>query len=320
VKISSIWIATLLPDLQKVRQMADWLKNDAYLLAHEERYNDAVESCRACLCAGRVVGDEPIVISHLVRNAVQLVAIDALERVLAQGVADEAVLKEMQTLLELEDKESTWLHSLRGERAGWHVMFEDIRDGRMPLNTLNGMAGPTSARNLFGWIRERFPSTILSDYPEYLQHMTQAVEIARLPLDQQRPKLQAWEETAKTTDNSVIRLAAPALAKVYNAECRSHGNLRTASVAVACERYRLANKAWPKTLDDLVKAKLIKEIPLDPIDGKPLRYRQDKEKIVIYSIGEDEKDDGGNIERDRMAPGIDVGFRLWHPHLRRLQQ
>jgi len=84
-------------------------------------------------------------------------------------------------------------------------------------------------------------------------------------------------------------------------------------VAVASERYRQQDKdgQWPEKLDDLVKAKLLDKVPLDPLDNQPLRYRRHKDFIVIYSIGFDLKDDGGNIDRDRnYDPGFDVGFRV----------
>jgi len=53
-------------------------------------------------------------------------------------------------------------------------------------------------------------------------------------------------------------------------------------------------------------------VALDPIDGQPLHYRKEADMIVIYSIGNDEKDDGGAINREaRNEPGVDIGFRLW---------
>ena len=318
VKISPIFISTLLPDHQKPRDMSDWLKHDAWLLAHEEKYNDAVESCRACLCTGRTFGDEPFVISHLIRIAIQGESIVGLERVLGQGEAADAALKEMQKLLELEIAESTWVHSLRGERAGCHMLFDDLRNARLPMATLSGLSAPSKGFNLTDFIAEKIPSTNMNYYPEYLEHMTRAVEIAKLPTHEQRAKIQAWGETIKTTDNRVVRMLAPAVEKVYFAHCRSQANLRAAAVGVACERYRLANQRWPASLDVLVDARLIAAVPLDPVDGKALRYRQDKEKIVVYSIGNNEKDDGGHIDREQLdAAAVDVGFRLWRPDQRR---
>jgi hypothetical protein len=263
------------------------------------------------------MGDEPIIISHLIRVAVQNETIIALERVFAQGAVDDAPLKEMQALLALEIKECTWLHSLRGERAGCHAFFDDLRNSRVPMVALSGF-GMTPPTTLSEKIADKFPSMTLNSYPEHLHHMTRAVEIARLPLHEQRVKLQEWEEATKATNNRVIRALTPAMGKVYYAECRSQANLRAALAAVACERYRLAHHVWPKSLDALVEAKFLSSVPIDPIDGKALRYRKNKDWIVIYSIGNNEKDDGGHIERDRAdTTDIDFGFRLWNVGERR---
>ena len=40
----------------------------------------------------------------------------------------------------------------------------------------------------------------------------------------------------------------------------------------------------------------IEAVPLDDFDGQPMRYS--KPKRVIYSVGEDLQDDGGDEEKD----------------------
>jgi hypothetical protein len=75
--------------------------------------------------------------------------------------------------------------------------------------------------------------------------------------------------------------------------------------------YRKTQGAWPSSLDALVPEYLT-NVPLDPFDGKPLRFRKLPDGIVIYSIGLDKQDDGGNIDRsNRDLPNMDRGFRLW---------
>ena len=74
-------------------------------------------------------------------------------------------------------------------------------------------------------------------------------------------------------------------------------NLRTARVALAVERFRLANGKLPDKLDEL-SPMFLKKIPADPFDGKPLHYKKLDKGYVVYSIGEDGKDDGGNKKND----------------------
>src|SRR5262249_45644893 len=131
-------------------------------------------------------------------------------------------------------------------------------------------------------------------------------------------KLKDLETEIRKTHNPIVRLLAPALNKVHMAECRTQATLRSAVVAVACERYRLKTKDWPASLDVLVKEKLLDAIPTDPMDNQPIRYRRTKDGIVVYSIGFDMIDNQGNIDRDHpYDPGVDLGFRLWNVDRRR---
>jgi hypothetical protein len=78
---------------------------------------------------------------------------------------------------------------------------------------------------------------------------------------------------------------------------------------VAVERWRLAKGALPDALGDLVPAHL-DAIPTDPFDGKPFRYKRLAKGYVVYSVGENETDDGG-VEPTPGAPGTgDICFTV----------
>ena len=64
---------------------------------------------------------------------------------------------------------------------------------------------------------------------------------------------------------------------------------------------------------------LLAEIPVDPYDGKPLRYRLLDDGAVVYSVALDLIDQQGklNIQAGHGEPG-DLGIRLWNPENRRL--
>ena len=69
--------------------------------------------------------------------------------------------------------------------------------------------------------------------------------------------------------------------------------MQCAAVACALERYRLTNKSYPDQLESLTPD-YIDRIPLDVIDGKPLRYQQDGSVgYVLYSVGWNRRDEAG---------------------------
>jgi murein DD-endopeptidase MepM/ murein hydrolase activator NlpD len=72
---------------------------------------------------------------------------------------------------------------------------------------------------------------------------------------------------------------------------------RSSRTAVAIERYRRSHgEALPAALTDLVPTYLT-EIPEDPITGQPLLYRAAADAYIVYSVGPDGKDDGGDLLR-----------------------
>jgi hypothetical protein len=66
-----------------------------------------------------------------------------------------------------------------------------------------------------------------------------------------------------------------------------------ALIACALERYRLAHDQYPDELDDLVPD-FADRVPVDVIGGQPFKYRREREGFLLYSVGWNEKDDGGS--------------------------
>jgi hypothetical protein len=310
--------STLIPHHQETRGFAGLLQNDAFLLAQEGECDRALESCRAILHASRVVETDLFLIALLIRVALQQMTVTTLERVLAQGQATEGPLQAMQAALARDRDNSSWVHAVRGERAALHHLFENIRAGKVTQGWYFGGPSDNTLEAIEVWFAERFPSTILRHYPEFLSNMNRCVEIGKLPTHERLQKYQAWEADCRASRNPLIRRFLPAMAKVHLAECRSQALLRSATVALACERYRLRHKAWPATLEVLVQEKLLDAVPADPFDNQPLRYRRTKDGIVVYSVGVDLTDNHGNIDPEHPHnPGVDIGFRLWNPKRRR---
>ena len=78
--------------------------------------------------------------------------------------------------------------------------------------------------------------------------------------------------------------------------------------AIALKRYQSHHGTWPETLDALLPAYL-SEVPIDPMSGKPLRYHANTDgTYLLYSVGENGKDDGGNAA---LEPGAKSSSLYW---------
>ena len=87
-----------------------------------------------------------------------------------------------------------------------------------------------------------------------------------------------------------------------------------ARVAIALERYRLANGHYPDSLSPL-DPRFLNPVPHDVIGGQPLHYHLTADgQFVLYSIGWNETDDGGTVAFKK-SPGttqdIEQGDWVW---------
>jgi hypothetical protein len=139
------------------------------------------------------------------------------------------------------------------------------------------------------------------DCAYYLDRMDELIEAGARPrtelLDRQQRfgrelgRLQAQRSSFILLPMS--RMGLPAFERVSAKEFRSVATLRCAQTAMAVERWRLAHgDALPPTLDVLVP-RFTAAVPIDLMDGKPLKFRALAKGYVVYSIGEDGLDDGG---------------------------
>jgi hypothetical protein len=85
----------------------------------------------------------------------------------------------------------------------------------------------------------------------------------------------------------------PNTAKATQTTAHNQTMVNEAQIVCALERYRLANGEYPGTLDAL-SPQFIEKLPHDIIGGEPLIYRRTADgTFLLYSIGWNEKDDGG---------------------------
>lgn len=88
----------------------------------------------------------------------------------------------------------------------------------------------------------------------------------------------------------------PALFNVEIRTAQAQTAVNLATTACALERCRLANGQLPEKLEALVP-KFISKMPLDIVNGQPLVYRcSEGGRFVLYSVGWDLKDDGGDLD------------------------
>ena len=133
------------------------------------------------------------------------------------------------------------------------------------------------------------------DHLAYLDYMHAQITAAQLRPAQRLARareLESYGEDKMPFYCVLTSLLAPALGRAVKADLQDSARLRAARAAMAVERYRLAEDALPDALGDLVPGYL-DAVPTDPFDGASLRYRKLDKGYVVYSIGDNGTDDGG---------------------------
>jgi hypothetical protein len=123
-----------------------------------------------------------------------------------------------------------------------------------------------------------------------------------------------WFSNPKEIDMHLMLSASlRGLSAVFNREMRVEAARQATLTATALKRYQLKHGNYPADLTALVP-EFVPKVPRDPVDGQPLRYRRnDDGTFLLYSIGDNGKDDGGDPSLEK---GVQSSSLYWQsPHV-----
>jgi hypothetical protein len=115
----------------------------------------------------------------------------------------------------------------------------------------------------------------------------------------------------------MLGMLLPAVGSPRSRAVRDALELEATRVVCALKLYQLAHGTPPEQLADLVPD-FLSSVPIDPFDGKPLRYRRDGTNWVIWSVGSDLKDNNAawhefKYRKDEKRAGGDIFFKSTEP-------
>lgn len=295
--------------IRKTMPMASMLRYDATLRANQKDSSGALLNLRAILAACASIGDEPSHLSQIIRFSLASMVATAWEKVAGLGEFTEADLRVLQEKFLEEWKTPHLLLAWRALRAGNDLMAE--QDSPTSMRASLGPSLDMIGRAKKEW----FILNRVQLRAQYLKMMTEAVEIAKLPPDKQTSALQAFEEKCKSSWWPAGQQAEDNVNRARTA-LNTTARLAAAVTTIAAERFRMANHRWPKNIEELIP-KYLGEIPIDPWNGQPMRMKQVDGGLVVYSVGKDQTDGGGEIGSSEDVRATDVGLRLFDPAKRR---
>ena len=88
---------------------------------------------------------------------------------------------------------------------------------------------------------------------------------------------------------------APAFYAVRTSVATMQAHVDIARVGLALKRHKAALGAYPPSLAE-IDSTFLAEIPPDPFTGQPLVYRPEGDGFLLYSLGQNLRDDQGTLQ------------------------
>jgi hypothetical protein len=317
------FLADVFPNyLSDARHVTLLLRVRAGLRAKDGNGDDALADVRSMLAIAHFAGRELALITTLCQLAGRATSVKILNRILGQTEPSPQALAATQRAIEDELSDALIVESLRGERAYIEDTVRAFADGRLnpaDIPDMEAIAKVTGIDRIDEWLHRLRGKNGWSKRrcAEVLCFLTFLIELAKKSPDELRTHADEIEFRQQAMSEGPRRDAAQYI-RYIPSERRSRAELRCAAAALAAERFRRETGRWPADFAELVAAKFLAAVQIDPFDGRPLQFKRLSDGLVIYSVGPDGHDDGGIVVSDAEGEQAkDVGFRLWDPAARR---
>lgn len=278
---------TIIPGMIKMILATRLIGFDAFLAAEKGDVPAAAERIISGLGFASKVAQEATMITQLIAVADTRMLASFLEAICRGRKVDEEILLRLIADLEPGPWRERLARSISGERT---LMLE--RGSAMIKGGSRVMAGEKLSNRLLYWLLR----PILKDEVRWQQKKLIAWErIAREPYFQQRELLKtdaAFSERVPWYFKLTGFWEGGAYGTLFLKSAQLEATFLAARTGLACRLYKSRNGSYPESLEALVPG-ILAEVPIDPFTGKPFVYRHEGEGFIVYSLGSNEKDDGG---------------------------
>jgi hypothetical protein len=310
----SLGIDVAFPHLNKILEAGRVLELAAVVHAEAGDTKSTVNDVWTALALASSLKAEPYLFSQFVRTRVEAIAIATLEqsvnRIAWPAESSGEVLRVLQKMEDYDARGEAFSRSVAGERVNMTALLGKPEQFLQLLPTLT-VDIPASQR-------DRMAARLQSGKLQADEHCFQAA-VQQLLTVRQGPfpdrlkaddlvRREINEAAGKDLVLAEFLLSGLKTAAAKEAECLV--SLRLGMTAMALEQFRATHdNRYPATLAEITSGPSA-AASVDPFDGQPLRYRKKGSGYLLYSIGPDLKDDGG--ER-KVSKNGDIVFEVVTP-------
>ena len=315
----------LMPHLAKFRKLARSLCWRGWLRAEQGRYEDAFGDVKSSYRFGRhIKGHKTFLIEQLVGIAIESLAIQSLRDILSEYEMDSIVLTELQKDLEQIIATEDFTISFEAMKlcaydviqrcftedrlGGGHISLGELRRiedlGRLSVGDFSIFEKFWSRlpHILFTHPNKQETREMADRYYDFYEKIAQKTpaQIRAENIDFHKQ----YREIIK--GNFLLQIWASTYDRACQIGYQIEAEAQALVTIIALLRYENDKAFYPENLTELMTDGYISELPMDPWSDRPLVYKKTDDDFILYSVGEDFEDDGGEVIRD-----YDDRVRMW---------
>jgi hypothetical protein len=281
-------IESIIPSAIKMIHATQLLGFSSLFMAEDGNVPGAIDRIRSGLRFAPLLAGEGTLITYLIAVAdTRMLTLFLGDICRGRDIGDDTLVR---LIGELDPR--PWLGKLafaiRGERVVFIEAGEIALKGR--LDEIDFLFGERSILKDIGvWlIRPVFKMDIRTALPSFQELEAQA----KRPYFESRDFLRGQALRKRPWYAFLSKAMMANFEAAFMKEAMLEASLLAARTGLACRLHKSRTGAYPESLEALVPG-ILKEVPVDPFTGKPFVYRREGKGIIVYSLGSNEKDDGG---------------------------
>jgi hypothetical protein len=329
VTLTQVLMPKILSDMTAFRKCQRILMYKAKIEAESGEINKSLTTILMGLKLARASSlDVPTMTSQLARIAVNSIALGTLEDINKKGNGNEVLYQKLIKEIEKSREEPLIYSAFKNETFIFGIQMyewqkqqasENIKDREITAEERTQAIEeikkyhPNITEEYIKSIIENPEKLLLDQKLTYLKTMYQVIHIIKGPYWKSFEKFEDVENELKkgpTPETAIPLMLLPQISKAYLQETRNKAYSGAAQIGIANRIYRQKHGEFVNSLNQLTMD-ILPSLPLDPFTGKDYIYRKTDTGFIVYSVGDNLKDDGGvSGEEMRWRGDFDIVWEI----------
>jgi hypothetical protein len=327
-------LSIYMPQLRDYRYLAYALRWRAQSNAERGNFKDAFDDIKTSYRIGRhITADKVTYAEQLAGREIKAMSVGTIRDILGHNRIDSATLVDLQNDFERLIASDDFTVNIETEKLTVYEVaqrcFTDDRIGGGHLNLKLAIALVMCEQNsepntsslqilpsllhiLFTHPNKQQTIEMADRYYAFFEsaaHKTPAqIKAEGIDIDKQVLKI--------VKGNILLEGCGAEIHKTLLMGYRNKVDVESTLPLIAILRYKQDFGEFPENLDKLVETGYLKKIPIDPFSDNPIVYKKTKDSFIIYSVGSNFVDDGGQADKHgdgKIKPFSDKGDWVFWP-------